>query len=116
MDVKARIIELLEQDKHNFSELAEYLGMSEEELSHDLTNKTLELRKLESISKVLRVPLYSFFRTSPSDPHDGEKPYYIHRLWTDDDGTKTIRQLERDIAMLKQIIAEKEEKVRRMRP
>jgi hypothetical protein len=115
VDVKARIIELLEIDKHSFAELAEYLDMSEDVLSDQLNQKTLELRKLETISKVLRVPLYSFFHIAGSDPHAGEKPYYIHRLWTDDDGSKSVRQLEREIEMLREVLREKEEKVRKLR-
>ena len=115
MDVKARITEILEQDQHTFAELAEYLDMSENELSEELNQKTLELRKLETISKVLRVPLYSFFRMDGATMHDGEKPYYIHRLWTDEDGKKSLRQLEREIVMLKQVLGEKEELVRKMK-
>ena len=115
MDVKSRIVEILEEEKHTFAELAEYLGMTEQALSEGLDRKTLELRELETLSKALRVPLYSFFRTEGDDQMHAEKPWYIHRLWTEKDAGKTLRQLEREIAMLKQILTEKEEQVRKMR-
>ena len=62
MDIKSQLIGILKKENYTFTQLAEYLGMSEENLTSDLNNKTLELRKLELISKELRVPLYSFFR------------------------------------------------------
>lgn len=115
MDIKARITELLQKDKHTFKELADYLNLSEEDLTEKLNHKTLELRKLETLSKVLRVPLYSFFRADALRDHGAEKPYYIHRLWNEHDESKSLLQLTREIEMLKQILSEKEEKVRKLR-
>lgn len=63
MDVKSQLIEILKKEDYTFNQLAEYLGMTEVELTDALNNKTLELRNLELISKALRVPLYSFFRS-----------------------------------------------------
>ena len=115
MDIKAKITELLEKDRHTFKELADYVHMNEEDLTAHLNNKTLELRKLETISKVLRVPLYSFFRSEIFFDLS-EKPYYINKLWTGDDDQKTIAQLTHEIELLRQIINLKEEQLRKMQP
>ena|ERR1043165_4205839 len=114
MDIKEKITELLQKDKHTFRELADYVRMSESDLTQQLNNRTLELRKLETISKVLRVPLYSFFRTEELY-HLDEKPFYINRLWTGDDGSKTIAQLTHEISLLKQIIALKEDSLSKLK-
>ena len=75
MDVKTQLIEILKKEDYTFNQLAEYLGMSEQELTDALNNKTLELRNLELISKALRVPLYSFFRSENFKIDYKEKPY-----------------------------------------
>ena len=62
MDIKSKVEEILAKENYTFTQLAEYLHMTEGGLTHELNNKTLELRNLEAISKALRVPLYSFFR------------------------------------------------------
>ena len=62
MDIKVRLIEILKKENYTFTQLAEYIDMSEEELTNALEQKTLELRSLELISKTLKIPLYSFFR------------------------------------------------------
>jgi hypothetical protein len=88
--------------------------MTEDGLTTELNNKTLELRNLEAISKALRVPLYSFFRhESPSFDYK-QKPYYVNRHWTGDDEQKTAHQLSEEINLLKQIILLKEERLRKL--
>jgi transcriptional regulator with XRE-family HTH domain len=86
MNLKNKIITLLEQNKYTYKELAEHLKISEAELDHALETKTLEVRTLELISKELRIPLYSFFR----DPAEMEKilspdkqRYYDVNIWSD---------------------------------
>lgn len=111
MDIKSKIIEILAKEKYTFSQLAEYLHMTEDGLTLELTNKTLELRNLEAISKALRVPLYSFFRADDFKLNYGEKPFYINKLWTGDDTGKTAYQLNEEIKLLKQIIGLKEEQL-----
>ena len=88
--------------------------MTEEGLTLELNNKTLELRNLEAISKALRVPLYSFFRADHSKFNFNEKPYYINKLWTGDDDVKTAKELNIEINLLKQIIALKEEQLKKL--
>jgi hypothetical protein len=80
MEIKVRLIEILKKENYTFTQLAEYLDMSEEELTNALEQKTLELRSLELISKTLKIPLYSFFREE-DDINKNTKPYYINKLW-----------------------------------
>lgn len=114
MDIKSKIIEILSKENYTFTQLAEYLHMTEEGLTLELNNKTLELRNLEAISKALRVPLYSFFRADHSKFNFNEKPYYINKLWTGDDDVKTAKELNIEINLLKQIIALKEEQLKKL--
>ena len=86
MNLKNKIIALLEQNKYTYKELAEHLRITEAELDHALETKTLEVRTLELISKELRIPLYSFFR----DPAEMEQylgtdkeRYYDVNIWSD---------------------------------
>jgi len=58
--LRSKIEEILTKENYTFSQLADYLNLSEEQLEFGLENKTLELRYLEDISKNLKVPLYSF--------------------------------------------------------
>jgi transcriptional regulator with XRE-family HTH domain len=86
MEIKVRLIEILKKENYTFTQLAEYLDMSEEELTNALEQKTLELRSLELISKTLKIPLYSFFREE-DEINKNTKPYYINKLW---EGNKEI--------------------------
>src|ERR1043165_3035548 len=101
MDIKTKVTEILEKENYTFSQLAEYLHMTEDGLSIELNNKTLELRNLEAISKALRVPLYSFFRAEDMKLDVNQKPYYINKLWTGDDSEKSIFQLQEEISLFK---------------
>ncbi|MBI2721116.1 MAG: hypothetical protein HYX39_02960 [Bacteroidetes bacterium] len=114
MEIKSRLIEILKKENYTFSQLAEYLNMSEDDLTNALNNKTLELRNLELISKALRVPLYSFFRSGDSEINYTEKPYYINKLWTGDDSLKNKGQLNEEIGLLKEIIVLKEEQIKKI--
>jgi hypothetical protein len=114
MDIKSKIIEILNKENYTFSELSEYLQMPEEKLTAELNDKTLEFRKLEAISKALRVPLYSFFRSESFKFDFRQKPYYINKLWTGDDEEKTSEQLRQEIALLQKIIALKEASLKKL--
>ena len=115
MDIKTKLVEILNKENYTFTQLAEYLHMTEDGLTTELTNKTLELRNLEAISKALRVPLYSFFRIEPSPFDHSQKPYYINKLWTGDDDSKSIEDLEKEIQLLRQIISLKEDQLNKLR-
>jgi transcriptional regulator with XRE-family HTH domain len=114
MDIKGKIIEILEKENYTFTQLAEYLHMTEDGLTLELNNKTLQIRNLEAISKALRVPLYSLFRVEHATFDFKQKPYYINRLWTGDDEQKTANQLSEEINLLKQIIALKEDRLKKL--
>lgn len=105
--LRNKIEEILQKENYTFAQLAEYLNLSEAELADGLEYKTLELRHLEEISKNLKVPLYSFFRTTESLHYINEKPFYTNRLW-DDDQAKSPQKLQEEIKLLKQAIAYKE--------
>ncbi|MBA3662910.1 MAG: helix-turn-helix transcriptional regulator [Bacteroidetes bacterium] len=114
MDIKTQLVEILKKENYTFPQLAEYLNMSESALTDALNNKTLELRNLELISKALRVPLYSFFRSEDVTINYSEKPYYINKLWTGDDSVKDAGQLNDEIGLLKEIITLKEDQIRKI--
>lgn len=105
--LREKIEEILLKENYTFAQLAEYLNLSERELADGLEHKTLELRYLEEISKNLKVPLYSFFRGSEPLIPPNEKPFYINRLWAEDQ-TKSPEKLQEEIDLLKQAIAYKE--------
>ncbi len=114
MEIKNQLIEILTKENYTFKQLADFLYMSEEDLTLALNNKTLDLRNLELISKALRVPLYSFFRSESAKINYTEKPYYINKLWTGDDTLKPKEQLLDEIVLLKQIILLKEEQLKKI--
>ena len=85
MNLKNKIVKLLEQNNYTYQQLAEHLHITEAELDHALETKTLEVRTLELISKELRIPLYSFFREQSEKPNlepDKEKFYDVN-IWSD---------------------------------
>lgn len=85
MNLKSKIVKLLEQNNYTYQQLAEHLYITENELDHALETKTLEVRTLELISKELRIPLYSFFREQNEKLNlesDKEKFYDVN-IWSD---------------------------------
>lgn len=114
MNLKDKVLEILQKEKYSFKDLAEYVGMSEEALSTALETKRLELRTLELISKGLKIPLYSFFRSNEPYYNANEKPYYINKLWDDDD-KKDQSDLSQEIALLKKMIEEKQNQLNKLK-
>lgn len=114
MDLKNQIIQILNKEHYTFTQLAEYLHMTEEGLNHELSTRTLELRNLEAIAKALRVPLYSFFRSEKSLYPLQRQPLAVNRLWTGSDEVKTVEQLQDEIKLLQEIIALKEKQIHRL--
>lgn len=113
MDIKSHIISILSKEHYTFAQLASYLQKTEESLSNELSNKTLELRNLEAIAKALRVPLYSLFSAETPMPELSRHPYHMSRIWTGNDEQKEINQLREEIALFKEIIALKEAQILR---
>ena len=105
--LRDKIEEILVKENYTFSQLADYLNLSEEQLEDGLANKTLELRYLEDISKNLKVPLYSFFRDTNQKTNYTEKPYFVNKLWNDGEEVSPQKLME-EIELLKQAIAKKE--------
>ena len=105
--LRKKIEEILVKENYTFSQLADYLNLSEEQLENGLANKTLELRYLEDISKNLKVPLYSFFRDQSHAVNYTEKPYFVNKLWNDGEEVSPQKLME-EIEILKQAISAKE--------
>ena len=91
--LREKIEDILIKEKYTFSQLADYLNLSEEQLENGLANKTLELRHLEDISKNLKVPLYSFFRDHNVKINYSEKPYFTNKLWNEDEESVIIKAI-----------------------
>lgn len=112
MNLKKKIVELLEKQKYSYKELAEYLNLNEEQLDHALETKTLEVRTLELISKELRIPLYSFFR----DPRqmaqymEEKEKYYDVNIWSDQEikYKSEITKLREDLQKLSSEVKNKD--------
>jgi transcriptional regulator with XRE-family HTH domain len=86
MKLKEKIIQVLKTKNLTYSDLAYYIGVSEEQLNHALETKTLEIRTLELISKELRIPLYSFFRNEELMKKylsEQKKAFYETNIWSD---------------------------------
>jgi transcriptional regulator with XRE-family HTH domain len=105
--LRDKIEEILLKENYTFAQLADYLNLSEDQLEYGLKNKTLELRYLEDISKNLKVPLYSFFRDQSEKINYTEKPYFVNKLWNDGEDVSPQKLME-EIALLKQVISQKE--------
>lgn len=82
MKLKEKILEVLHKRNFTYGALANYLGVTEQELDYALENSTMEIRTLELISKELRIPLYSFFRDHYNESLNWKDPYYNVNLWT----------------------------------
>ena len=112
MNLKKKIVELLEKQKYSYKELSQHLNLSEEELDHALETKTLEVRTLELISKELRIPLYSFFR----DPKqmaiymEEKEKYYDVNIWSDQEVKykSEITKLREDLQKLSSEVKNKD--------
>jgi transcriptional regulator with XRE-family HTH domain len=105
-----KIKEILITENYTFTQLADYLNLSEIELEKGLTNKTLEIRHLEEISKSLKVPLYSIFRDANIKVDNATKPYFTNKLWNDGEESSP-QKLQEEIELLKQALAYKEKEL-----
>lgn len=103
VNLKSKILQVLEMKKFTYSDMASYLNLSEADLDYALENNTLEIRTLELISKELRIPLYSFFREN-FDGFDFEKePYYNVNIWSKEESKYTLelKALRQEIELLR---------------
>jgi transcriptional regulator with XRE-family HTH domain len=81
INLKEKILGALKLHNSSYSELAKYLGITEDELDHKLESEHLDVNLLEDISKVLRIPFYSFFRDPNYKFNYDEVPYYNVDIW-----------------------------------
>jgi len=110
MNLKEKILQVLEMKKFTYADLASYLNISESDLDYALENNTLEIRTLELISKELRIPLYSFFREN-FDGFDFEKePYYNVNIWSKEEAkfTLELKALRQEVEQLRAEIRQKD--------
>jgi transcriptional regulator with XRE-family HTH domain len=112
MDLKSKIIEILESRNLTYEALVNYLGISQEELDKAFAENTLEIRTLELISKELRIPLYSFFRDpDPNFSYYGKgETYYDTHIWAPNEINfrKEIEGLKAELDKYKFELAKKE--------
>lgn len=110
MNLKERILQILELKKYTYAELAAYLDVSESHLDSSLENNTLEIRTLELISKGLRIPLYSFFRDNVEGFNFEKEPYYNVNIWSKEEAKhpQEIEILRQEIEAMRAEIRQKD--------
>jgi transcriptional regulator with XRE-family HTH domain len=103
MNLKAKILQVLELKKFTYADMASYLNISESDLDYALENNTLEIRTLELISKELRIPLYSFFRENFDGFNFEKEPYYNVNIWSKEESKYTLelKALRQEIEQLR---------------
>ncbi|MBL0328996.1 MAG: hypothetical protein IPP64_06180 [Bacteroidetes bacterium] len=110
MNLKSKILQVLEMKKFTYADLASYLNISESELDYALENNTLEIRTLELISKELRIPLYSFFRENFEGFDFEKEPYYNVNIWSKEEAkfTLELKALRQEIEELRAEVRQKD--------
>ncbi len=110
MNLKEKILQVLEMKKFTYADLASYLSISETELDYALENNTLEIRTLELISKELRIPLYSFFRENFEGFDFEKEPYYNVNIWSKEEAkfTLELKALRQEIEELRGEVRQKD--------
>lgn len=107
--MKLQITGVLTTQGHTYTQLADYIGLSEADLDFALENKNIDIRTLELISKALHISLYSFFRDN--QVKKTESPYYHLDLWYSQDNPfkAEINSLKKQMEDLKSLLKEKDE-------
>jgi transcriptional regulator with XRE-family HTH domain len=110
-DLKQRIEAILKTRDYSYKALVDHLGTTEEALDKALAQSTIEIRTLEHISKALRIPLYSFFRTPHGETdEEAQKNFYNTNIWAS--GEMQLRNeneaLREEIDKLRLEVAKKE--------
>lgn len=110
MNLKEKILQVLEMKKFTYADLASYLNISESELDFALENNTLEIRTLELISKELRIPLYSFFRENFEGFNFEKEPYYNVNIWSSEESKYTLelKALRQELEILRTEIRQRD--------
>lgn len=110
MNLKDKILQVLELKKVTYADLAAYLNLSEPDLDFALENNTLEIRTLELISKELRISLYSFFRENFEGFDFEKEPYYNVNIWSKEEAkfALELKALRQEVEQLKAELREKD--------
>jgi len=110
MNLKEKILQVLEMKKFTYADLASYLNISESDLDYALENNTLEIRTLELISKELRIPLYSFFRENFEGFDFEKEPYYNVNIWSKEEAkfTLELKALRQEVEQLRAELRQKD--------
>jgi transcriptional regulator with XRE-family HTH domain len=112
MNLKEKILQVLEKKNYTYAELATYLSISESELDFAIENNTIEIRTLELISKELRIPLYSFFRENFEGFDFEKESYYNENIWSKEEEAESIpdlRTLRQEIEALRADVLKKDQ-------
>ncbi|MDO9188016.1 MAG: hypothetical protein Q7W13_18555 [Bacteroidia bacterium] len=112
MNLKEKILQVLEKKNYTYAELASYLSISESELDFAIENNTIEIRTLELISKELRIPLYSFFRENFEGFDFEKESYYNENIWSKEEESEAIpdlRTLRQEIEALRADVLKKDQ-------
>lgn len=112
MNLKEKILQVLEKKNYTYAELATYLSISESELDYAIENNTIEIRTLELISKELRIPLYSFFRENFEGFDFEKESYYNENIWSKEEESESIpdlRTLRKEIEALRADVLKKDQ-------
>ena len=112
MNLKEKILQVLEKKNYTYADLATYLSISESELDFAIENNTIEIRTLELISKELRIPLYSFFRENFEGFDFEKESYYNENIWSKEEESESIpdlRTLRQEIEALRADVLKKDQ-------
>jgi hypothetical protein len=103
VNLKTKILQVLEMKKFTYADMASYLNISESDLDYALEHNTLEIRTLELISKELRIPLYSFFRENFEGFDFEKEPYYNVNIWSKEENKYTLelKALRQEVEQLR---------------
>lgn len=110
INLKEKILQVLELKKFTYTDLTSYLNISEADLDYALEHNTLEIRTLELISKELRIPLYSFFRENFDGFDYDKEPYYNVNIWSKEEAkfTLELKALRQELETLKAEVRQKD--------
>jgi hypothetical protein len=110
IDLKSKILAVLEMKKFTYQDLSSYLNISEADLDYALEHNTLEIRTLELISKELRIPLYSFFRENFEGFDFEKEPYYNVNIWSKEEAkfTLELKALRQELESLRAEVRQKD--------
>ena len=117
MSLIKRIEAFLESREQTLDDLAEYLEMDMDELVRGIQDSSVEVRTLESISKALRIPLYSFFPGFIDNAKRHEIPYYDRRLPSEGSGKvkSEIEIIEEEILFLTKYLKNRQNQLEELR-